>query len=218
MKIKWYGHAAFGLTCANGVRIIIDPYESGGFGGAISHAPITDQADIVLVSHDHGDHNHTSTLKGPFTEVRAEGSYDLKGVKVLGLPVYHDASQGKERGKNIIFVIEADGLKVVHAGDLGHLLDRDALERIGRPDVLMLPVGGTYTITAAEAASVMDAVKPSLTFPMHYKTEKVAFPLTPVEDFTKAKKKVRKVSASEIEVASGSLPEEPEIVLLQFAN
>jgi L-ascorbate metabolism protein UlaG (beta-lactamase superfamily) len=218
MKIKWYGHAAFGLTTGKGVRIVIDPYESGGFGGAISHAPITDQADIVLVTHDHGDHNHTSTLKGPFTEVRSEGSYDLKGVKVSAFPVYHDASKGKERGKNIVFVIEAEGLRVVHAGDLGHPLDQDLLDRIGRVDVLMLPVGGTYTITAAEAGKVVDALKPSLTFPMHFKTEKVAFPLTPVEDFTKGKKGVRKVSASEIEVASGSLPEEPEIILLRFAN
>ena len=218
MRIKFYGHAAFGLTTGSGVRIIIDPYESGGAGGAIGHAPITDHADIVLVSHDHGDHNDTSTIKGPFTEVRTGGSYDVKGVKVLALPVYHDASQGKERGNNLIFVIEADGLKVVHVGDLGHLLDEDVLSRIGKTDVLMLPVGGTYTITATEAGKVVDAIKPSIILPMHYKTEKVALPLTPVEDFTKGKKRVRKVGASEIEVTHGSLPEEPEIVLLQFAN
>jgi L-ascorbate metabolism protein UlaG (beta-lactamase superfamily) len=218
MRIRWYGHAAFGLTTGNGVRMIIDPYEPGGAGGAIGHAPITDHADIVLVSHDHGDHNGTSTIKGPFTEVRTGGSYDVKGVKVLALPAYHDASQGKERGENIMFVIEADGLRVVHTGDLGHLLDREALDRIGRADVLMLPVGGTFTITAAEAGKVVDAIKPSVILPMHYKTEKVALPLTPVEDFTKGKERVRKVDASEIEVAPGSLPDEPEIVLLRYAN
>ena len=215
MKIRWYGHAAFGLTFSSGVRIIIDPYESGG---PISHAPITDQADGVLVSHDHGDHSGTASVKGPFTEVRSEGSVDLKGVKVLALPTYHDTSQGRQRGKNLMFIIEADGLKVVHAGDLGHLLDRDALARIGKADVLMLPVGGTYTITAAEAGKVVEAIKPAITLPMHFKTEKVAFPLTPVEDFTKGKDGVRKMDVSEIEVTSGSLPQEPEIILLQFAN
>jgi L-ascorbate metabolism protein UlaG (beta-lactamase superfamily) len=218
MNMKWYGHAAFGLTTGSGVRIIIDPYESGAFGGAIGHAPITDSADIVLVSHDHGDHNHTSDIKGPFTEVRAEGSYDLKGVRISALPVYHDASQGKERGKNLIFVIEADGLKVVHAGDLGHLLDEDILSRIGKADVLMLPVGGTYTVNAAEATQVMNAIKPSVTLPMHYKSEKVALPLAPVEDFTKGKKRVRKVSGPEMELTLDSLPEVAEIVLLRFAN
>jgi len=218
MKIKWYGHAAFGLTTKSGVKVIIDPYESGAFGGAIGHAPITDSADIVLISHDHGDHNHTSGIKGPFCEVRTEGSYHLKGVRISALPVYHDASQGKERGNNLIFVIEADGLKVVHVGDLGHLLDEDVLSRIGKTDVLMLPVGGTYTVNAAEATQVMNAIKPSVTLPMHYKSEKVALPLAPVEDFTKDKKRVRKVNGSEIEVTPDSLPEEPEIVVLRFAN
>jgi L-ascorbate metabolism protein UlaG (beta-lactamase superfamily) len=218
MNMKWYGHAAFGLTTKSGVKIIIDPYESGAFGGAIGHAPITDSADIVLISHDHGDHNHTSGIKGPFTEVRTEGSYHLKGVRISALPVYHDASQGKERGKDLIFVIEADGLKVVHTGDLGHLLDEDILSRIGKADVLMLPVGGTYTVNATEATQVMNAIKPSVTLPMHYKSEKVALPLAPVEDFTKDKKRVRKVNGPEIEVTPDSLPEEPEIVVLRFAN
>ncbi len=218
MKIKWYGHAAFGLTTESGVKIIIDPYESGALGGAIGYAPITDHADIVLVSHDHGDHNYTGAIKGPFTEVRREGSYGLKGLRISALPVFHDASQGKERGENLIFVIEADGLKVVHAGDLGHLLSQDDVSRIGRTDVFMLPVGGTYTVTATEATQVMNAIKPSVTLPMHYKSEKMGLPLGPVEDFTKGKKRVRSVDGSEIEVTADRLPEEPEIVLLRFAN
>ena len=218
MKIKWYGHAAFGLTTKSGVKVIIDPYESGAFGGTIAYAPITDHADIVLLSHDHGDHNHTSDIKGPFAEVRAEGSCDLKGVRISALPVFHDASQGKERGKNLIFVIEVDGLRVVHAGDLGHLLDQNILSRIGRTDVLMLPVGGTYTVNATEATQVMNAIKPSVTLPMHYKSEKTGLPLAPVEDFTKGKKRVRKVDGSEIEVTLDTLPKEPEIVVLRFAN
>ena len=218
MKIKWYGHAAFGLTTASGVRIIIDPYESGGLGGAIGYAPITDPADIVLISHGHGDHNYTKGIKGPFTEVRKEGSRDLKGVKISAFPVFHDTSKGKERGNNLIFVIEADGLKVVHAGDLGHLLDKDEVARIGKTDVLMLPVGGTYTVDAAEATQVMEAIKPSLTLPMHYKSERIELPLTPVELFTKGKPRVRKVNASEMEVTREGLPAEPEIVLLRYVE
>jgi L-ascorbate metabolism protein UlaG (beta-lactamase superfamily) len=218
MRIKWYGHAAFGLTTERGLRIIIDPYESGAFGGAIGYAPITDHADLVLVSHDHGDHNYTKSIGGPFTEVRTEGAYDMKDCKINALSVFHDASHGTERGKNLIFIIEADGLKAVHTGDLGHLLDQDSLRRIGRADVLMLPVGGTYTVDAREATQVMDAIKPFLTLPMHYKTEKIALPLAAVEGFTMGKQRVRKVSGPEIDVTPDGLPREPEIVLLQFAN
>lgn len=218
MKIKSYGHSAFKLTTGSGVNIIIDPYESGGFGGALSYGPITDEADLVLITHDHGDHNHTAGIKGSFTEVRAEGVHDLKGVRISALQVYHDGSRGKERGKNLVFVIEAEGLKLVHVGDLGHLLDGDVLSRVAGADLLMLPVGGTYTITAAEATEVMNAVKPRITVPMHYKTAKTTFPLVPVEEFTKGKKRVRKAGASEIEIKVQALPEEPEIVVLDAAN
>lgn len=218
MKIKSYGHSAFNLTTQSGVRIIIDPYESGAFGGAIGYAPITDEADLILISHDHGDHNHTDGIRGSFTEVREEGSYDLKGIRITAIPVYHDASRGSERGKNLIFSVEADGLKVVHLGDLGHQLDKETLSRLGKTDVLMLPVGGTFTVTAAEATEVMNAIKPSITLPMHYKAEKIMLPLTPLEDFTQGRGGVRKVDSPEIEVSVDNLPRDAEIVVLKFAN
>lgn len=108
--------------------------------------------------------------------------------------------------------------KVVHAGDLGHLLGRETLNRIGRADILMLPVGGTFTIDATEATQVMNTIKPSVTLPMHYKSEKMVLPLASMEEFTKGKKHVRETSAPEIEITLDSLPKKPEIVLLQFAN
>jgi L-ascorbate metabolism protein UlaG (beta-lactamase superfamily) len=109
-------------------------------------------------------------------------------------------------------------MRIVHAGDLGHVLDEDAVKRIGRADVLMLPVGGTFTITAQEAAEVMDAIRPLITLPMHYKTPKMGLPLGPVEEFTRGKGNVREVNGSEIDVTPQSLPREPEIIVLQFAN
>ncbi len=218
MRIKWFGHAAFLLSTNDDVNIIIDPYQSGAFQGAVGYAPITDRADIVLVSHNHDDHNDTSTVEGPFTKVDAEGFYDLRGVRISAIPVYHDASRGKERGENLVFVIEAEGMKIVHAGDLGHLLDQDAVKRIRSADVLMLPVGGTFTVDAGEATEVMNTVKPRITLPMHYKTPKMGLPLGPVEEFTQGKNNVRKADSSEIDVTLRSLPREPEIILLQFAN
>ena len=218
MKIKWYGHAAFRLTTADGTGIIIDPYESGGFGGAIAYGPITDRANIVLVTHGHADHNYTSSIEGPYSEVREEGVYDINGVKIKAVPAFHDASKGEERGRNLILLIEADGLSLVHMGDLGHALSGDLAKRIGKTDVLMLPVGGYFTIDAEVATQVMKALRPAITIPMHYKTEKVEFPITGVDGFLKGKERVKNVEASEIEVTKESLPKESEIVLLRHAK
>ena len=200
------------------MNVIIDPYESGGYDGAISYAPVRDRADIVLISHDHADHNFAGGIEGPYAEVRKEGKYDIRGVRITAVPTFHDPSGGSERGPNLVFVIEADDLKVVHLGDLGHPLDRDAVGRIGRPDVLMLPVGGTFTIDADGATRVMNDLRPSLTIPMHYKTEKVGFPIAGVDDFTKGKERVRTIDGPEIDVTKADMPKQPEIVLLRYAG
>jgi L-ascorbate metabolism protein UlaG (beta-lactamase superfamily) len=217
MKIKYYGHAAFKITTDKGVRIILDPYESGAFGGALSYGKVTDEADIVLTSHDHEDHNYTKDIKGKFTQVKKEGTYELKGVKVSATPSYHDPSKGKERGNNLIFVIEADGLRVAHLGDLGHTLDKKTIEALGKVDVLLLPVGGLYTIDAKEAAKVMKDISPRVTIPMHYRTEKCNFPISPVDDFILGKKAVRTLAGPEIDVTKGVFPKEPEVVILKYA-
>jgi L-ascorbate metabolism protein UlaG (beta-lactamase superfamily) len=216
MKVTWYGHAAFKLTTAKGVRIILDPYEPG-FGGTLTYGTITDEADLVLTSHEHGDHSYVRDIKGKFIRIEKEGSYDAAGVKIRAISCFHDPSKGKERGKNLIFVIEADGLKVAHVGDLGHVLDPGTLREIGPVDLLLLPVGGFYTIDAKEATQVMHAIKPRLTIPMHYRTEKCGFPITTVDDFTKGKDGVKVLDASELEVTKETLPKDAEIVVLKHA-
>ncbi len=217
MKIKWYGHAAFRITTDQGVSIIIDPYESGAFGGALAYGRIAENADIVLTTHDHEDHNYIKDIKGKFVHISKAGSYEAKGVKIKGVPSFHDSSQGRERGNNIIFVIEADGLRVAHMGDLGHTLGKGTLHDMGSIDVMFLPVGGFYTIDPREATMVMESVKPAITIPMHYKTPKCEFPIAPVEDFTKGKGGVRVEKAAEVEITKGALPEKPEILVLQHA-
>ena len=217
MKVKYYGHASFKLTTESGVRIIFDPYESGAFGGGLMYGKITDEADLVLTSHDHADHNHVADVKGKFTRIDKEGAYDLAGVKIQAMPCFHDPSQGKERGKNLMFVVEADGLRVAHVGDLGHVLDAAAVKQLGRVDVLLLPVGGFYTIDAREATRVMDDVKPKVTIPMHFKTDKCGFPIATVDDFTTGKTRVKRLDASEAEFIRDQLPKDTEIVVLKHA-
>jgi L-ascorbate metabolism protein UlaG (beta-lactamase superfamily) len=217
MKIKWYGHAAFLLTTDAGTRIIIDPYQSGAFDGALSYGRITDEADLVLISHDHDDHNYTADIRGDFRIVKEEGTFEGAGVTVRAVAGYHDTSKGAERGENRMFVVEADGLRVAHLGDLGHELDGKTLGQIGKVDVLLVPTGGFFTIDAAAASKVMDAVAPALTIPMHFKTEKCDFPIAPVEEFARGRSNVRRKEVSEIEISKASLPGNPEIVVLRHA-
>jgi L-ascorbate metabolism protein UlaG (beta-lactamase superfamily) len=217
MKIKWYGHAAFLITTAGGTKIIIDPYEDGSFNGALTYGKIKDEADIVITSHDHADHNYIKDLPGKYTHISKKGSYDAKDLKIRMIPAFHDESAGKERGRNLISVIAADGLVLAHMGDLGHLLNAGELKEIGRVDIMLLPVGGFFTIDAATAHKVMKAVGPAITIPMHYKTPKCAFPIAPVEDFTGGRKNVRVLKESTITVTEEDLPKEPEIVVLQYA-
>jgi L-ascorbate metabolism protein UlaG (beta-lactamase superfamily) len=217
MKIKWYGHAAFKITTDKGVRIIIDPYQSGAFGGALSYGKITEEADIVLTSHDHDDHNYTKDIKGAYTHFNKEGVYNEKEVSIEALPCYHDPSKGQERGNNLIFVIESDGLRMAHMGDLGHTLAQDTVKKMGRIDIVLLPVGGFYTIDSDEAGKVVQVIHPRITIPMHFKTPKCEFPIASVETFTDGKKGVKMANTHEIEIKKDSLPKEPEIIVLQYA-
>jgi L-ascorbate metabolism protein UlaG (beta-lactamase superfamily) len=217
MKIKWYGHAAFQITTEKGIRIIIDPYEPGSFSGALSYGKIEDEADIVLTSHDHADHNYTKDIRGKYNHISKAGDHEIKDIKIKAIPCFHDSLGGKKGGSNLIFVITADGLNLVHMGDIGHSLDPELLKKIGKVDILLLPVGGFFTIDAAMAQKIMNDIKPDVTVPMHYKTQKCNFPIAPVEDFTKNQTNVRMLKESSVVIKKETLPKEPEIIVLQHA-
>ena len=214
MKLKWLGHACFLITSETGLRIIIDPYETGG---GIRYSPVNEAADIVTVSHDHSDHNAVSSVRGKPEVVKDSGVKDVKGIQFKGIATYHDESQGGERGTNTVFCFSVDGLKLCHLGDLGHRLSREDIAEIGGVDVLFIPVGGFFTIDANVASQVCDDLKPKVVVPMHYKTPKLDFPVAGVEDFVKGKKNVRTLDSSEAEFKLGELPGATEIVVFQPA-
>jgi L-ascorbate metabolism protein UlaG (beta-lactamase superfamily) len=218
VNIEWYGHAAFKITTEKGTKIILDPYQSGFSDGALSYRTIGDEADIVITSHNHGDHNYIKSIRGKYDHIKKQGSYDIKGVEIETLPTFHDTALGKERGDNLLSVISADGIKLVHMGDLGHDLDQKTLSKIGKVDVLLLPVGGFYTIDAQVATKIMNNIRPPITIPMHYRTEKCSFPITTVAEFTRGKKNVRVLSKSDMKITAETLPKEPEIIVLQHAQ
>ena len=217
MKIKYYGHSAFNITTEKGIRIIIDPYESGAFNGALSYGKINDEADIVIISHSHADHSYTKDIQGKFILISRQDTYEIKDVKIKTISAYHDNSGGKERGHNLISVINTNNLVLAHLGDLGHVLDYGTLQEMGKVDILLIPIGGSFTIDAALAVKVMNDIKPGITIPMHYKTAKCAFPIAPVDDFTKGQNNVHVLKDSQIMVKKETLPREREIIVLQHA-
>jgi L-ascorbate metabolism protein UlaG (beta-lactamase superfamily) len=217
MKIKWYGHAAFLITSDEGTKIIIDPYEPGAFGGQLSYGKIRDQADIVLTSHDHADHNYTQDLPGTPQVVKGSGSKVLKGIAIKGVSTYHDPSKGSERGANTIFTIKINNIHICHLGDLGHLLSDKELAEIGPVDILLIPVGGFFTIDPKEATRVAEQIKPRILIPMHFKTGKCGFSIAPVDDFLKGKANVRRPKTSEATFDRATLPRQMEIMVLEHA-
>jgi L-ascorbate metabolism protein UlaG (beta-lactamase superfamily) len=214
MKIKWLGHACFLITSGDGLRVITDPY---AVGGGINYSPIRETADVVVVSHDHGDHNNVATVQGKPEVVKGTGTKTAKGIQFKGVATSHDASQGTQRGSNTVFCFTIDDLKLCHLGDLGHVLSPAQVTEIGGVDILFVPVGGFFTIDATVASHVCDQLKPKVVIPMHFKTPKCGYAIAGVEDFLKGKKGVRKIVGNEVQFERQKLPTAMEIVLLQPA-
>lgn len=183
MEITYLGHSSFKIKVRSG-SVVTDPYAV--YTGL--KFPKTD-ADIVTISHDHEDHNQSSLVDGVRKVVSGPGEYEIAGISIIGLPTFHDGKNGEERGKNTVYVFEAEGLRVVHLGDLGHPLSDDLISEIGEVDVLMIPVGGDYTIGPKEAYEMVGKIDPYFVIPMHYATpglnKEVFAKLEPVETFLK---------------------------------
>ena len=212
MKVKWLGHASFLITFGTGTKIITDPYATGG---SLSYGEIKEPADIITVSHEHYDHNNVAEIPGNPEIVT--GTRELDGIKFRGIPTYHDEAEGKQRGNNTVLCFEVDGVKVCHLGDLGHVLSDEQATEVGEVDILLIPVGGFYTIDARAASQICDQLKPSVIIPMHYRNEKCAFPISGVDEFLQEKKNVSRLDTSEVEFKSGKLPADTQIIVLQPA-
>ncbi len=180
MILRYYGHDFFTLTLAEGAVIATDPYS-----GLYDYPERAVPADICTISHAHYDHNSVQILQGHPTLIDTAGVHQPKaGIRITGIPSHHDDCAGQKRGPNLIFVIETDGLRLVHLGDLGHPLTPSQISAIGKPDLLFLPVGGYYTIDAQTALDVMQSLRPTVTIPMHYQTSAcLSMPIAPVSAF-----------------------------------
>lgn len=213
MKVKWLGHASFLITTDSGTRIITDPYTPNA---RLAYGEIKEAADIVTVSHEHGDHNNVAAVRGNPQVLRDAAT--AKGIAFKAVKADHDAAGGSQRGKNTIFCFEADGIKVCHLGDLGHPLSAQQAGEIGEVDILLAPVGGNFTIDARIAGETASQVGARVVIPMHYKTDRCPeFPIAGVEDFIKGKGAVSQPNSSEIEFQRGKLPPATQVVVLKPA-
>lgn len=166
MKIKWFGQSCFMITSEEGIKILTDPYIS-----MLGYKLPEIEADIVSTSHDHRDHNNINAVKSDFTHISKPGSFSKCGVDIKGVETFHDKVSGAEKGTNIIYNFKVDGINICHCGDLGHTLSSKQVEEIGKVDILLLPVGGGYTIGAVDAVEVVKQLKPLVVIPMHYRTK-----------------------------------------------
>jgi L-ascorbate metabolism protein UlaG (beta-lactamase superfamily) len=210
MKIKWLGHAAFLITSGGGLKILTDPYAPDE---KLRYGEIAEPADIVTVSHDHFDHGNVSAVPGSPAVVRDNA--ESWGIRFHAVRTYHDAARGEQRGSNTIFCFEVDGVKLCHLGDLGHQLTEEQAAEVGT--VLLVPVGGFFTIDAAVASQVCDRLKPRVIIPMHFKTDKCDFPISSVDDFLQGKKNVIRPEASQVEFQAAALPASTQITVLKPA-
>jgi L-ascorbate metabolism protein UlaG (beta-lactamase superfamily) len=217
VKLMYYGHSSFLLEAADGTRVIVDPYRSGAFDGALRYDAIPDTADAVVATHTHDDHGAVDTVPGRPQIFVHPTSAKVGAWQITGIDVAHDAEGGRSRGKNTIVVLDDGDVRVVHLGDLGHTLDAPTIAAIGRADILLVPVGGFFTIDHKQAAEVVESLAPRIAIPMHYKTPKVDFPISGVEPFLATQQTVERLPGSTIEIEQSTMPAERVTYVLQSA-
>jgi len=178
LDVTWLGHGCFRLR-GRGAAVVTDPYPP-----AIGLKLPRLDADLVTVSHEHENHNYTQAVREAH-EIRGPGEYEVAGVSVIGLPTFHDDEKGAKRGRNTVYLIEIDDVRVCHLGDLGHRLDDTDAETVSSADVLLVPVGGRTAMNAAQAAEVVRQLEPRYVIPMHYAIAGLKLELDPLDRFLK---------------------------------
>ena len=206
LQIRWHGHSCFEIT--NDTTIITDPHDGRSIG--IPAPSVT--GDIILVSHNHYDHNSVKTVEKPGSKIITDDrKRTIDTVQIQGIETYHDEVSGAKCGTNIIYKFVSDNVTFCHLGDLGHLLDEKTLQQIGKVDILFIPIGGTYTIDADQAWSVIRAIKPRIAIPMHYRIEGLSMPIAGLDPFLERNNyKILKVG-NEMDIEKDELPKEPEV-------
>jgi L-ascorbate metabolism protein UlaG (beta-lactamase superfamily) len=218
VMLQHLGHSCF-LLEANGLRILMDPYSPD-----VGYETLNLETQIMTVSHEHMDHNYTAAsprakiLRGLTIDGLGwdDVSFTQGEIHITSMPTYHDGAAGKQRGRNAAFIFNLGNLRIVHLGDLGHLLNEGEIEKLTPVDILLIPVGGHYTINAREAKQVIAQLSPAVAIPMHYQTKVTRnWPLADLKPFLEGEEKIKEKGAKPVSLSKDLLPESTEIWLLE---
>lgn len=211
VNFKWFGHSCFKIW-TDKVSIITDPFDS-----SVGYVLPSCDSDIITVSHEHFDHNNIACIKGNPKVLKKEEK-NVKGIDFTVMETSHDEAGGSKRGKNNVFVWSMENIKIAHLGDLGHILTKEQVAKIGQLDALLIPVGGFYTISPKEADLIVSQLKPKVVIPMHYKTEVMDenFPIVKVSEFLANKKNVVRVGKNWVSFEKDKLPGDTTIYVLEY--
>ncbi|OGK14030.1 hypothetical protein A3H80_00995 [Candidatus Roizmanbacteria bacterium RIFCSPLOWO2_02_FULL_37_19] len=217
MDIKYLGHSSFFIRGQKG-KVVTDPYDPAMMARKFPKV----EADIVTISHEHQDHNAARLIEGNPLVVNLPGEYEKNGVRIYGFDTYHDKNQGSERGINTLYKIEIDDISILHCGDLGHVLSNELIEQIDGVDILMIPVGGFYTIGPDEASDIVSKIEPAVVIPMHYKTDigftkNIMDKLSPVSDFIQAVGVSGIEPVNKFSIKKQDIGEEMSVVVMEVA-
>jgi len=210
MEISWLGHSCFKIK-GNQATVVTDPY-SPDSGYSLGKPA----ANIVTVSHQHPGHSYVQGVGGEPKLVTRPGEYEVSGVLIIGMATFHDREEGRNKGKNTVYLMDVDEVTVCHLGDLGHVLNSEQAEEMGSVDVLLLPVGGVSTIDASLASEVVRQLEPKVVVPMHYQTEALKRELEPVDRFLKEMGVKEASSRPKLSFTRASLPLSTQVFLLDY--
>jgi L-ascorbate metabolism protein UlaG (beta-lactamase superfamily) len=208
LDVTWLGHGCFRLR-GRSAAVVTDP-----FPPSIGLKLPKLDADLVTISHEHENHSYVQAMRDAY-EIRGPGEYEVAGVSVIGVPTFHDAQKGAKHGRNTVYLIEIDDVRVCHLGDLGHALDDAEAEAISSPDVLLVPVGGHTAINAAQAAEIVRQLEPRYVVPMHYAIPGLKLELDPLDRFLKEMAVTASEPQPKLSVSASSGEYETKVVVLE---
>ena len=214
MEITWYGHSCFLLESSDGVRILTDPCAP-----ATGYELHDIAADAVTCSHAHYDHNYVEAVSGTPVIIADAGEHSVKGIRIVGIPSYHDEACGQKRGANMIYIFDIDDMRIMHCGDIGHTINDELAAKIGHIDVLLVPIGGNYTVDYRQALDISNVLKPRVVIPMHYKTPDCMVDICDVAPFIVTAKdcRIHRLNQPEATLTRESLGED-RVLVLDYKN
>ena len=210
MDVTWLGHGCFRLR-GRSAAVVTDPYPP-----AIGLKLGRMDAEVLTISHEHDNHSYAQVVRDGAYEIRGPGEYEVAGVSVIGVPTYHDAEKGAKHGRNTVYLIEIDDVRICHLGDLGHKLEDAEAEAVASPDVLLVPVGGRDAMNGAQAAEVVRQLEPRYVVPMHYAIPGLKLELDPIDRFLKEMGVTTSEPQPKLSVQKSSVSEyETKVVVLE---